>query len=78
MLQLEVDEEKCNGDGVCRKVCPKGPRIWRIEDTKQGRKAVILDPSFCLLCGMCVTRCPTNAIKIQIDSGDYISILGGV
>lgn len=66
MVEITVDEEKCNGCGICREVCPKGPRIWDIQD-KGGRKlAVVIDISYCIYCTDCATRCPTNAIKVKL------------
>jgi NAD-dependent dihydropyrimidine dehydrogenase PreA subunit len=53
----------CTGCGLCREICPKGPRVWEI-DGKEGRKRVVVkDESFCLRCGMCATRCPVQAIR---------------
>lgn len=64
MLHILVDEKKCIGCGKCAEVCPKGPRIWKLEDRGNEKKAVVIDASLCLYCGLCVTLCPTSAIKI--------------
>lgn len=76
MLQIEVNREKCNGCGNCARACPKSPRIWRMELNGSDKKAVVNDSSFCLLCGMCVTTCPTEAITIRFGQGNYVSVLG--
>ncbi|MEE9611441.1 MAG: 4Fe-4S dicluster domain-containing protein [Desulfatiglandales bacterium] len=76
MLQIEVNEKKCNGSGTCLKVCPKGPRIWKMEGEGKDRKAIVVDKSFCLLCGMCFTLCPTDAITIRVANNDHEAILG--
>ncbi len=76
MLRINVDREKCNGCGNCGKACPKGPRIWRIENTSNQKKAVVVDASFCMLCGMCVTVCPVGAITIRYGHNEYTSVLG--
>ncbi len=65
MLKILVDEKKCIGCGRCAEVCPKGPRIWKLEGREKNRKATVIDASFCLYCGMCVTICPTEAIVIS-------------
>jgi len=61
MLEIEVDQEKCTGCGLCLAVCPKGPRIFEMKEDK----ARVLDPSFCTLCTLCITRCPVDAISIK-------------
>ena len=63
-MQIFIDEDKCIGCGACRKSCPKGPRIYSIEE-KEGRDvAVVLDPSYCLGCRICTTVCRVDAITL--------------
>jgi ferredoxin len=76
MFQIEVNREKCNGSGTCARVCPKGPKIWKIEGNGKSKKAYVIDASFCLLCGMCVTMCPVNAITISFGRDEHVSTLG--
>lgn len=76
MLEIDVNKEKCDGSGTCTRVCPKGPKIWRMEGNGRGKKAVVIDASFCLLCGMCVTMCPADAITIRVGHNNRVSILG--
>jgi NAD-dependent dihydropyrimidine dehydrogenase PreA subunit len=66
VVEIYVDREKCTGCGLCRSVCPKGPRIWRIADVEEKRIATVLDKDSCLFCTLCITRCPTDAIKIDL------------
>lgn len=61
LIEIIVDEEKCTGCGTCLEVCPKGPRIWVMEDGK----AKVLDADFCTLCTFCIDRCPVRAITIR-------------
>ncbi len=62
MFSLTVDESRCNGAGVCKSVCPKGGKIWRIEP---GR-CVPHDTSWCLACAKCVSACPNGAITLRL------------
>ncbi len=64
MVEILVDAGKCTGCGICREVCPKGPKIWRLDEVEGKRIATVLDKEACLYCTMCVTRCPTDAIKL--------------
>ncbi len=66
MVEIIVDEKKCTGCGLCRSVCPKGPRIWDIRKIGGRPLAFVLEKEACLYCTLCVTRCPTEAIKIKI------------
>jgi len=65
MIEILVDTEKCTGCGVCVKVCPKGPRIYRIIE-KNGRKvAEVLDTGFCIGCTLCAGACKPKAIWLE-------------
>lgn len=66
MLEITVDNEKCTGCGKCREVCPKGPRIWKISEFEGKNVARVLDNSSCLYCTLCISKCPTDAIKIEL------------
>lgn len=61
-MRIEVDKDKCIGCRKCKEVCPKGPKIWKVND-----KAEVMDLKFCHLCTLCGTKCPTGAIKIIRD-----------
>ncbi len=65
MIEIFVDSEKCTGCGECIRVCPKGPRIYRIIE-KNGRKFVeVVDKSFCIGCTNCVMACRPKAIRLE-------------
>ena len=56
-----VDEQKCNGCGICVKICP----VEAIRFEKRGRKRLAaIDARACLDCKLCFTRCPENAIRM--------------
>ena len=58
MVEIKIDEEKCNGCGTCVDICPVG--VLEIQDEKS--KVVNLDE--CLVCMACEVQCPETAIKI--------------
>jgi ferredoxin len=54
-----VDEQKCNGCGICVKICP----VEAIRLEKRGRKRrAVIDENACLDCKLCFTRCPEYAV----------------
>nr|MDO8082726.1 ferredoxin family protein [Candidatus Freyarchaeota archaeon] len=65
MVQIVIDSNKCLGEGICRAVCPKGGRIYKIVELDGKRLAVVMDESSCLGCKLCMTRCPHDAIRID-------------
>lgn len=65
MVRITVDPDKCRGEGVCKAVCPKGSRIYKIVNFWGRSLAVVVDESSCLGCKMCVSRCPFDAIRID-------------
>ena len=62
MKHLIIDTDKCIGCGLCKQVCVRD-NIEIID-----KKAVDVE-SNCFDCGQCSTSCPTNAITINIYSG---------
>ena len=60
---LDLDDERCNGCGICLKVCPHavfGPSERCVE---------ILSRDDCMECGACSMNCPTGAIQVQAGVG---------
>ena len=54
---IKIDEEKCNGCGLCEKKCP-----YHI-DVKSVHSGKVCHVD-CTLCGECVAACSTNALNI--------------
>ncbi|MCL7411450.1 MAG: 4Fe-4S binding protein [Methanosarcinaceae archaeon] len=63
-MKIYINENKCTGCGACRRACPKGPRIYSMEEINGKIKAVVVDPSYCLGCRMCTTVCMADAITL--------------
>lgn len=56
---IKIDEEKCNGCGVCVPDCPEG--ALQIIDGK----ARLISDLFCDGLGACLKTCPQNAISVE-------------
>lgn len=56
---IKIDEEKCNGCGLCIPNCPEG--ALKIIDGK----ARLVSSVYCDGLGACIGHCPKNAIKIE-------------
>lgn len=76
-LELKYDNEgnhKCIACGTCERNCPNGTInvLTKMVDTWDGKKKkkldkYIYDLGSCTFCQLCVTTCPTNALKFSND-----------
>lgn len=57
---IEIDQEKCNGCGLCVSACHEG--AIQLKDGK----AYLRDDQYCDGLGDCLPHCPTDAIKIIV------------
>jgi len=55
-MAVQIDQEKCNGCGLCVEVCPV--QAISIENNKAK-----VDKDTCVECGQCVDECPNKAIS---------------
>ncbi|WP_058484830.1 ATP-binding protein [Defluviitalea phaphyphila] len=55
---IQIEEEKCNGCGLCVEACHEGA-IELVDG-----KAKLISDEYCDGLGDCLPKCPTNAIKI--------------
>ena len=56
---VKIDEEKCNGCGLCVTACAEG--AIKIIDGK----ARLISETYCDGLGACLGHCPQNAITIE-------------
>ena len=68
---VKIDEEKCNGCGMCIKVCPHA--VFVLKD----KKAEIKDRDDCMECGACMKNCKQEAIKVNSGVGCAAGIIIG-
>lgn len=62
MIKIAVDKDKCNGCGICKEACPKGGKIWEVNNQAHTKNL-----RFCHVCTICASKCPRNAIQVIRD-----------
>jgi ferredoxin len=60
---INIDEEKCDGCGLCMPACPEG--ALQIVETPKGPKARVVKESFCDGLGACLGDCPQGALSVE-------------
>jgi NAD-dependent dihydropyrimidine dehydrogenase PreA subunit len=63
VVTLQLDPLKCNGCGMCLKVCPRA--VFALS----GGKAVLANRDYCMECGACTLNCPQSAIRVNSGMG---------
>ena len=58
MVEINVDQEKCNGCGTCVDTCPV--EVFEIVD----EKSTVVNLDECLVCMACEVQCPEGAIEV--------------
>jgi NAD-dependent dihydropyrimidine dehydrogenase PreA subunit len=67
---IEINEEKCNGCGLCIPSCPE--QALQIVETKNGPKVRLVKELYCDGLGACLGNCPTGALKvIEREAEEY-------
>jgi len=72
VVTLELDPQKCNGCGMCVKVCPHA--VFEMAD----HEARIIGRDFCMECGACALNCAEGAISVRAGVGCAAAILSGL
>ena len=63
---IKIDEDKCNGCGLCVPDCPEG--ALQVIDGK----ARLISDLFCDGLGACVGACPEGAMEVEVrEAEDY-------
>ncbi|MDD4771972.1 MAG: 4Fe-4S binding protein, partial [Eubacteriales bacterium] len=61
---IKIDEEKCNGCGLCVDACHEGAIAL------ENGKAKLVRDDYCDGLGNCLPVCPTNAISFEEREAD--------
>ncbi|MCL5884856.1 MAG: 4Fe-4S binding protein [Deltaproteobacteria bacterium] len=72
VVTLEFDAKRCNGCGMCVKVCPHA--VFKLED----KRAVLADRGACMECGACAKNCEQEAIRVRAGVGCASGVLAGL
>lgn len=59
-MKAAIDQDICEGCGVCMPTCPEGAIQRRDGD-------IVIIRIFCRGCGYCVDSCPIGAISVRED-----------
>jgi NAD-dependent dihydropyrimidine dehydrogenase PreA subunit len=62
MVKVEIDLNKCDGDGTCVDVCPVD--VFELQEIEGKTKAVVVDNDACIVCRACEVQCPEQAITV--------------
>ncbi|GFE59882.1 DUF169 domain-containing protein [Geobacter sp. AOG2] len=67
-VQVKVNEERCNGCGLCAAFCPES--VLEMDFEGEYPKAVAVAPDKCCTCYTCVGQCPQKAIQLELRQND--------
>lgn len=60
---INIEEEKCDGCGLCIPACPEG--ALQVVETSKGPKARVVKENFCDGLGACLGDCPQGALSVE-------------
>jgi NAD-dependent dihydropyrimidine dehydrogenase PreA subunit len=68
-FRVELDVDRCIGDGACVRVCPRNCFAL---DSERGR-ATMPGHSRCVRCGACIVQCPRDALYFVSPAGEVLA-----
>ena len=71
-VTLQYEQERCNGCGLCTRVCPHA--VFAMVE----KRAVLVDRGACMECGACAKNCAQKAIQVQAGMGCAAGLLRGM
>ncbi|MDW7739327.1 MAG: mercury methylation ferredoxin HgcB [Bacillota bacterium] len=69
VVTLKLDQAKCNGCGMCLKVCPQ--QVFTLEN----KVSEIVDRDACMECGACARNCQPGAIYVRPGVGCAYAVI---
>jgi NAD-dependent dihydropyrimidine dehydrogenase PreA subunit len=72
IVTLQLNDNLCNGCGMCIKVCPH--EVFKLT----GKKAHIIRKDYCMECGACEMNCPEGALSVNSGVGCAAGIINGI
>jgi len=72
VVTLELNNENCNGCGMCVNVCPH--EVFQLS----GGKAHIINRDYCMECGACALNCTKQIISVKSGVGCAAGIISGM
>ncbi|MBI4978426.1 MAG: 4Fe-4S binding protein [Spirochaetes bacterium] len=69
---LAIDIKRCNGCGMCLRVCPHG--VFEMKD----KRSHIMDRDACMECGACARNCEQDALSVRAGVGCASAVIYGM
>jgi nitroreductase/NAD-dependent dihydropyrimidine dehydrogenase PreA subunit len=63
MKSININYDRCTGDGICAAVCPF--KLIAFDDAHPTPTPIPEATELCIGCGHCMAACPTNAISLN-------------